>query len=92
MPPLRPYLRHVIARQLHETTELLDQITAPTLVIVGEKDTTIGGTGNHFESAQALAERIPNAELVVMKDAAHGYMWQMPGEANQIVLKFLNQY
>jgi len=92
MPPLRPYLRHVIARQQHETTELLDQITAPTLVIVGEKDTTIGGTGNHFESAKALAERIPKAEFVVMKGAAHGYMWQMPDEANRIMLEFLKLY
>ncbi len=91
MPPLRPYLRHVIARQQHETTHLLDRISAPTLVLVGEKDITIGGTGNHFESARVLAERIPQAELVVMKGAAHGYMWQMPDEANRVVLNFLQQ-
>ena len=91
MPPLRPYLRHVIARQQHETTDLLSQISAPTLVIVGEKDTTVGGTGNHYESASALAGHIPNAELVVMKNAAHGYMWQMPEEANEVILTFLWQ-
>ena len=90
--PLRPYLRHVIARQQHETTALLGQIMAPTLVIVGEKDTTIGGTGNHFESGWLLAERIPNAEFVVMEGAAHGYMWQTPDRANQVVLDFLAQY
>jgi len=88
-PPLRPYLRHVIARQQHETTTLLDQIKAPTLVIVGGKDRTIGGTGNHFEAAKALAECIPNAKRVVMEGAAHGYLWQMPDEANRITLDFL---
>jgi pimeloyl-ACP methyl ester carboxylesterase len=92
MPPLRPYLRHVIARQQHETTDLLDQISAPTLVVVGEKDTTIGGTGSHYESAIALAEYIPSAEFVVMKNAAHGYMWQMPEEANEVILTFLRQH
>ncbi len=90
-PPLRPYLRHVIARQQHETTALLDQIQAPTLVIVGSLDTTIGGTGNHREAARALSERIPNARLVVMAGAAHGYLWQMPEEANRIVLDFLRE-
>lgn len=88
-PPLRPYLRHVIARQQHETTASLHQIPAPTLVLVGSQDTTVGGTGNHFRAAQALAERISNARLVVMQGAAHGYLWQMPGEANRIVLDFL---
>ncbi|MFQ5855423.1 MAG: alpha/beta hydrolase [Anaerolineae bacterium] len=90
-PPLRPYLRHVIARQQHETTAMLDQIEAPTLVIAGSKDTTVGGTGNHFEAARVLAERIPHAELVVMEGAAHGYLWQMPDEANRIVLDFLRR-
>lgn len=91
-PPLRLYLRHVIARQQHETTEHLDRISSPTLVIVGERDTTIGGTGNHFEAAQILAQRIPNAELVVIGSAAHGYLWQMPDRANRIVLDFLRRY
>ncbi|MFN8458413.1 MAG: alpha/beta hydrolase [Anaerolineae bacterium] len=92
IPPLRPYLRHVIARQQHETSALLHRITAPTLVIVGEQDTTIGGTGNHFAAARALAQRIPGAELVVMKGAAHGYLWQMPGEANSVILDFLSRH
>lgn len=92
MPPLRPYLRHVIARQQHETTELLDRITVPTLVIVGERDTTVGGTGNHLQAAQILVERIPDAELVVIKGAAHGYLWQLADEANRLVLDFLQRH
>lgn len=89
MPPLRPYLRHVIARQQHETTDMLTQITAPTLVIVGAKDTHVGGTGNHYESSRALAERIVSAKFIAMEGAAHGYMWQNPEEANRVMIEFL---
>ena len=91
MPPLKPYLRHVIARQQHETTALLPQISTPTLIIVGEKDVTIGGTGSHLESAKVLAERIPNTQFVIIPGAAHGYMWQMPDYANEVVLTFLRE-
>ena len=90
MPPLRPYLRHVIARQQHETTDLLGNIKAPTLVIVGGKDVNVGGTGNHLESSKVLAERIPNAELVVIEGAAHGYMWQYPEKANSVMMNFID--
>ena len=90
MPPLRPYLRHVIARQQHETTDLLRNIKAPTLVIVGGKDVNVGGTGNHLESSKVLAERIPNAELVVIEGAAHGYMWQYPENANSVMMNFID--
>lgn len=90
-PPLQPYLRHVIARQQHETTALLIEIKAPTLVIVGEKDTSVGGTGNHFEAARVLVEHIPDAELVVMPGAAHGYRWQLPEETHRVVYEFLQR-
>ncbi len=89
-PPLRPYLRHVIARQEHETTRLIPLISAPTLVLVGAEDTTVGGTGSHLESARALAERLPDARLHVVEGAAHGYLWQKPAQANQIVMEFLS--
>ena len=54
VPPLKCYLRHVVARQCHETTASHSHnIKAPTLVIVGSKDTHEGGTGSHVESAQS---------------------------------------
>ena len=58
VPPLKCYLRHVVARQCHETTDIVDRIKAPTLVIVGSKDTHEGGTGSHVDSAKALADKI----------------------------------
>ena len=92
VPPLKCYLRHVIARQCHETTELIHAITAPTLVIVGSKDTREGGTGNHVASSQALAEKIPNAELVIVEGGKHGYLREMPEKGHPPILNFLRQH
>jgi pimeloyl-ACP methyl ester carboxylesterase len=36
-----------------------------------------------------MAELIPGAKLVIMKDASHFAMWQRPDEFNAIVLDFL---
>src|ERR687888_476955 len=61
--PLNSYLRHVIARQCHETRHLLHKISAPTLVIDGRDDTEGGGTGNHVESSRDLARNIAGGGL-----------------------------
>ncbi|MGH7770862.1 MAG: alpha/beta fold hydrolase [Candidatus Binatia bacterium] len=92
LPPLKCYLRHVIARQCHETTELLSQINSPTLVIVGSRDTVEGGTGSHVESSRILAERIPNAEFVMVQGGAHGYLRQMPEKGHPPILDFLRRH
>ena len=92
VPPLKCYLRHVIARQCHETTELIDTITAPTLVIVGSKDTREGGTGNHVASSKVLAERIPGAELVIVDGGKHGYLREMPEKGHPPILDFLRRH
>jgi pimeloyl-ACP methyl ester carboxylesterase len=92
LPPLKFYLRHVIARQQHETTELLLKIKAPTLVIVGSEDTVSGGTHNHVESSRILAERIPNAEFVMVRGGAHGYLRQMPEKGHPPILDFLRRH
>ena len=90
--PLRNYLRHVIARQTHQTLELLPNIKNPTLVIVGEHDTATIATGNHVATSEVLAERIPNAELVLIKGAAHSFFQEAPEQTNQVVLDFLRRH
>jgi pimeloyl-ACP methyl ester carboxylesterase len=92
VPPLKCYLRHVVARQCHETTDLIHKIKAPTLVIVGSKDTHEGGTGSHVESAQVLAEKMPNAELVIVEGGAHGYLREMPEKGHPPILDFLRRH
>jgi pimeloyl-ACP methyl ester carboxylesterase len=92
VPPLKCYLRHVVARQCHETTHLLHKIKAPTLVIVGSKDTHEGGTGSHVESARVLAEKIPDAELVLIEGGRHGYLREMPEKGHPPILDFLRRH
>jgi pimeloyl-ACP methyl ester carboxylesterase len=88
--PLNTYLRHVVARQQHETRHLLHRIQAPTLVIDGKDDTNGGGTGNHVASSRDLARLIPNAELVLVP-GAHNYLMEHP-ENHQVIIDFLKRH
>lgn len=87
MPELKPYLRHVVARQEHETTHLLDQISVPTLVIHGDAD-NVGAS--HVESARMLAERIKGAEYKTFP-GRHGYLWESAEAVNNYILDFLKR-
>lgn len=87
-PGIEDYLKHVIARQQHQTAELLSQIQLPTLVLVGDRDTSAGGTGSHWEQSLYLAEHVPNASLRVIPDTAHGYFWQKPEETMAALAEF----
>ncbi len=88
-PSLRDYLKHVVARQGHQTAELLDRIGQPTLVLVGELDTHVGGTGSHLEQSEYLAAHLPDAELRTVPGCRHGYFWQDPERSTAEVLGFL---
>ncbi|MEE9569853.1 MAG: alpha/beta hydrolase [Candidatus Binatia bacterium] len=90
--PLRCYLRHVIARQEHETLHLLDKIKHPTLVICGGGDRVACGTGDHVRSSQALAEGIKGSEFVIVEGGNHGYLRQMPEKANPIYIDFIKRH
>ena len=88
---LRP--RHSFVSQIHailKTREdLVDQlstITAPTMVIVGNQD-ILTPRGDSEE----IAERIPNAELVVISGAAHGLMMEHSSTFNKILIEFLQR-
>jgi pimeloyl-ACP methyl ester carboxylesterase len=87
-PGLEDYLRHVVARQEHQTLDLLRAITTPSLVLVGDRDTHQGGTGVHWEQSQALMDRLPNAERRIIEGAAHGYFWQLPEVSAAAVLEW----
>lgn len=77
-PALPEYLKHVAARQGHDTVARIAGITRPTLVLVGDRDTHVGGTGSHVAQSEWLAAHLPSAELAVVPGAAHGYFWQCP--------------
>jgi 3-oxoadipate enol-lactonase len=78
-----------IAAILNTREDLVDQlstITAPTMVIVGNQD-ILTPRGDSEE----IAERIPNAELVVISGAAHGLMMEHSSTFNRILIEFLQR-
>jgi pimeloyl-ACP methyl ester carboxylesterase len=87
-PSLDAYLRHVIARQEHQTADRLPELTTPSLVLIGDRDTHQGGTGVHWEQSEFLLRHLPDAERRVIEGASHGYFWQLPESSAEIVLEW----
>ena len=85
-PDLENYLRHVLARQEHQTADRIGEIRMPTMVMIGDRDTQIMGTGSHVEQSEFLLAHLPNATKRVVEGAAHGYFWQLPERSAEIVL------
>ena len=67
----------------HDVYESLKQIKAPTLVIGGEKDLSLGGN-----ASREIAAKIPGAELRMYEQWGHG-LYEEAKDFNQVVLEFL---
>ena len=62
----------------------LAKITQPTLVANGDNDVMVASS-----QSRALAERIPNAELIIYPDSGHGGIFQYHPQFVPAVLEFL---
>jgi len=87
--PVEFYLRHVLARQSHDTSERLKDIRQPTLILVGEDDRNMTSEINHRTSSDVLAKGIPNSKLVVLPKERHSYLFADPGAAHKIIREFI---
>lgn len=65
-------------------TGRLGEITAPTCIIVGDRDILKGP-----DYAQILRRGIPHAEYHLLAGAGHASCWERPAEFNTVVLGFL---
>jgi pimeloyl-ACP methyl ester carboxylesterase len=96
-PQLRERVREMIAANYREHTTggqpivldppaygRLQEIQVPTLVIVGDCDTS-----DTLAVADVLAERIPNARKEIFHDAAHLPSMEQPEAFSQLVTDFL---
>ncbi len=85
-----PSPSHGVRRQLKATSgpiyERLPEIKAPTLVIHGEADRAVP-----VENAKILASRIPNAELIIFKNAGH-ILIEAGEEPDRTLLDFLRRH
>ena len=69
----------------HDVSGRLGEIAAPTLVVVGELDEE-----TPLAYSRLLADRIPNAELVVIGGVGHLSPCEAPEEFNSAVRRFLD--
>jgi pimeloyl-ACP methyl ester carboxylesterase len=69
------------------TCNALSNITQPTLVIVGTDDIWTPAANSLM-----IAERIPGAWLVQIKDAGHGLMYQYPDKFSNVISTFLQVF
>ena len=67
----------------HDAWDSLHLIKAPTLVIGGEKDLSLGG-----DASREIAAKIPGAELLMYGQWGHG-LYEEAKDFNQVVLEFL---
>lgn len=87
--PVEFYLRHVLARQGHDTSARLKEIRVPTLVMVGEQEGDPNVVMTHRMSSNILADGIPNAKFVLLPNQKHNYFASAPGEVHQVIREFL---
>jgi pimeloyl-ACP methyl ester carboxylesterase len=74
-------------KQRRDQTDLLPQISVPTLVMVGESDALIP-----FDVAEAMAKAIPGARLEVVPDAGHVANLENPEVFNRAFADFLSTH
>ena len=86
---LPEFIHLCIARHNFEGTHRLGDVKAPTLVLIGAAD-TVGS--NHMGQAKVLAERIPGAEMKVLKGQSHGFFWQATEETNRVIQDWVNAH
>lgn len=65
-------------------TEMLDQIHAPTLVVVGEKDIL-----KTREYSEKISKLVSNAEFFMVPGSGHALCLEKPHEFNSLVLGFV---
>ena len=81
---LRGYIGQSYAVEGHDTTDLLNRIKAPTLVMMGESDMTTAP-----RRTRELAALIPNSRLKAFEGVGHGFWRERQEEADSLVLDFL---
>ncbi|XP_021286110.1 bifunctional epoxide hydrolase 2-like [Herrania umbratica] len=69
------------------------KITAPGLVIVGEKDYIMKfpGLEDYIRSGK-IKESVPNLDVTFMSEGNHFVQEQAPEEVNQLIISFLNKH
>jgi pimeloyl-ACP methyl ester carboxylesterase len=73
--------------QGHNTWDALTAITAPTLVLHGERDGIV-----RVENGRNIAARIPGARLRTWTEGRHLFFVEFADEMNEEVIGFLDEH
>lgn len=65
-------------------TDILKDITCPSLVVVGEEDTL-----KPLKFSKIIADNIENSRLVTIPDSGHVTIFEQPKELNKHIIEFL---
>jgi pimeloyl-ACP methyl ester carboxylesterase len=80
----RAYRAAMRSLGLFDSSKRLKEITAPTLVVSGDRDTTVP-----MESQVVLVKNIPSARHVIISNAGHAVIIDQPEAFNAALLEFL---
>jgi pimeloyl-ACP methyl ester carboxylesterase len=83
--PVEAYLAQLSSIRTHDTSDRLDRITTPTLVIAGEEDILIP-----VALSRRLHEGIAGSEWLTTP-GGHASIWEHPEPFNQAVLAFIGR-
>jgi pimeloyl-ACP methyl ester carboxylesterase len=86
---LPEFIHLCMARHNFEGTHRLGDVKAPTLVLIGDADSS---GSNHVAQSRVLADRIPGAVMKILKGQSHGFFWQAPEETNATILDWISQH
>lgn len=78
---------HFLASVYHDTVSRLHLIEAPTLVLHGECDAMAP-----LANARLIADRIPDAELRIVKGAGHAYGLEAPEQSHDLFLDWIRRH
>ena len=84
--PVETAMRQMAAGQAFDAFDRLPSISAPTLVIHGDRDVLVP-----VENAYVLKERIRGAELRIVPGAGHLFTFELPEESAAAVVEFLTK-
>ena len=75
----------MLAAGLHNCYRPLKRVEAPTLVVHGRHDRVVP-----VANAEILADRIPRAELRILRDSGHLYSTEQP-EVDEDIARFFEE-
>lgn len=78
-------IKNLLLQETRITKSELNQITQPTLILVGQFDVV------YQYYSENLAKQISTAVLKVVPSAKHNFLWKLPRNYNKIVLDFLQK-